>query len=117
MSRTALTVCARKAFYGAPALAKLDRCRGFELLASLPGRRPEGVLEARTRTWSTLRACFATRTDERVIRGARQTGVVAELQAREVFGCGRIRRSQQARNGGSPCSLIRPARATHRYGT
>ena len=53
-------------------------------------------------------------------RGARETGVVAAmLQAREVVGSVVVafRRSQQARNGGSPCSLIRPARATHRYGT
>jgi len=104
----------RKAFYGAPALAKLDRCRGFELLASYSDGCPKD------RGHGQPCAPASPRTGERVISGRsrdwRGSRYAASARGGRI-GCGRIRRSQQARNGGSPCSLIRPARATHRYGT
>ena len=55
----------------------------FELLASYSDGGPKGSWR-RTRTWSTLRACFATRTDERVISGRSPDWRGSRLQAREV---------------------------------
>ena len=84
VSRTAFTVCAARLSTVRRPLPSLDRCRGFELLASYSDGWPKGSWR-RTRTWSTLRA-FATRTDERVISGRSPDWRAAMLQAREVVG-------------------------------
>ena len=57
---------------------------------------------------------------ERVISGrSPDWRSAAMLQAREVVGSVVVASAGANKQGmvGSPCSLIRPARATHRYGT